>query len=142
MKIPQRADRRIGASVLARVLDPLSGLLVIAIEERGAGEGHLDRRVQVAVGAEVGPIDEGGELVAGLAVETAVRLRRDLDDDTRSGDRCVFLFGDLDVPVAVGFASLDAPHPCGDRVDLSFPSDPARTLVLRLDGPSRPSEDV
>ena len=85
MKIPQRADRRIGASVLARVLDPLSGLLVIAIEERGAGEGHLDRRVQVAVGAEVGPIDEGGELVAGLAVETAVRLRRDLDDDTRSG---------------------------------------------------------
>ncbi len=60
---------------------------MIAIEERGAGEGHLDRRVQVAVGAEVGGIDEGGELVARLAVETAVRLRRDLDDDAgrRSG---------------------------------------------------------
>src|SRR6059036_2154184 len=65
MELPQRADRRIAASVLARALDPLSRLLVIAIEERGAGEGHLDRRVQVAVGAEVGPIDEGGELVAG-----------------------------------------------------------------------------
>ena len=79
--------------MLARALDPLSRLLVIAIEERGAREGHLDRRVQVAVVAEVGGIDEGGELVARLAVGAAVCGRGDFDDD--AGCR------DLDVSVAV-----------------------------------------
>src|SRR6266566_1755296 len=101
MKLPQRADRRIAASVLARALDPLSRLLVIAIEERGTGEGHLDRRVQVAVGAEVGGIDEGGELVARLAVAAAVWGCGDLDDDAGCRDGRGFFFGDLDVPVAV-----------------------------------------
>src|SRR5438034_5376965 len=60
-------------------------------------------------------IDQGRELVPRLAVGIAVCRRGDLDDDAGRRDGRVLLFCDLDVPVAVQFVELDAPHERSDR---------------------------
>src|SRR5436309_6059630 len=105
-------------------------LLVIAIEEGSSSKRHLDRGVQVTVCRQMCGIDQGRELITRLTVDGAVRRRGDLDDDAGRRDGGVLLFRDLDVPVAVGFVELDAPHVRSDRVDILFSPDAMRTLVL------------
>src|SRR6202165_5766616 len=85
-------------------------------------------------------IDRGRELNPRLTVDVAVCRRGDLDDDAGRGDGRVLLFGDLDVPVAIGFVELDAPHVRSDREDTPLFSDPTRTLVFRGDCPRRPGQ--
>src|SRR5437016_11356688 len=83
------------------------------IEEGGTGEPYPHRRMEIAAGTELRSVHESSERRTGPAVDHAVALRRELDDDA-GADRSGSGFGQFDVPVAVGLVELQAPDPAHD----------------------------
>src|SRR2546422_492838 len=121
VQFPQRAHGGIAAAVLARFWgSPVHTLLlVVAIEEGRADEGHLDGRIDVARLAKPRRVYESRELAARLPVDGSLIWRGNLHDDTgRLHRRVVFVFGEFDVPIEVRLVLLDPAHPGGHRIDV------------------------
>src|SRR3989442_567287 len=116
MNLPQRAEGGVAAPVVEGVRSPTAGrlLLMVPVVEGGAGELDPNRWIDVAAGAELGRVHEGGERAPSPAVNHAVRLRRNLGDDAGRHRRGGGL-GQLDVPVTVALVEPQAPHPAGDH---------------------------
>src|SRR3989441_12256525 len=81
MQLPQSAQRRVAAAVLADARRPIGRLLMETVEEGGTGELYPHRRIEIAAGTESRGVHEGRERRTSLAVHHAVALGRDLDDE-------------------------------------------------------------
>src|SRR5256886_14937293 len=118
MQLPQRAQRRVATSVLAGLL------LMETVEEGGTGELYPHRRMEIAGRTKLRGVHEGSERRTGPAVDHAVALRRDLDDDA-GADRSGSGFGQFDGAVAVGLVGVPAPDPADGGGHAGLPA-PAR----------------
>src|SRR2546425_11490027 len=108
------------------------------IEEGGTGELYPHRRMEIAAGTELRGVHESSERRTGPAVDHAVALRRDLDDDA-GGDGGGLGLGQLDVPVAVRLVEPQAPDPADDREHAVLAPHPCRAPGLIRDAQRRPS---
>src|SRR5947209_10001685 len=137
MKLPQRSRRRVAAAVLARVT-----LLMETVEEGGTGDLDPHRRNEIAAGTQLRGVHEGSERGAGLAVDHAVALRRNLGDDA-GVDRRGSGIGQLDVPIAVGLVQPQAPDPADEHEYAVLAPDPEGAPVLAREAQGRPtSQDL
>src|SRR6266540_4865387 len=107
------------------------------VEEGGTGELHPHRRIEIAAGTELGGVYEGSERRTGQAVDHAVALRRDLDDDARA-DRGGTGFGQFDVPVAVGLVEPQTSNPADDGEHAALAAHPRGAPVLAREAQGRP----
>src|SRR2546422_5807491 len=139
MNLPQRAEGGVAAPVVEGVRSPTAGrlLLMVAVVEGGAGELDPNRWIDVAAGAELGRVHEGGERAPSPAVDHAVGLRRNLGDDAgRHRRRCGL--GQLDVPVTVALVEPQAPHPARYHEYAVLAPRARRTWVFAREAPGNP----
>src|SRR3989449_1342758 len=139
MQLPQRAQRRVAPPVLAGLRRRIGRrlLLMEPVEEGGTGEQYPHRRMEIAAGTELCRVYERSERRTGQAVDHAVALRRDLDDDARA-DRRGTGFGQFDVPVAVGLVEPQAPNPADDGEHAVLAAHPRGAPVLAREAQGRP----
>src|SRR2546422_3345275 len=139
MNLPQRAEGGVAAPVVEGVRSPTAGrlLLMVPVVEGGAGELDPNRWIDVAAGAELGRVHEGGERAPSPAVNPAVRLRRNLGDDAGRHRRGCSL-GQLDVPVTVALVQPHAPHPARHHEYAVLAPRARCTCVFARDARGRP----
>src|SRR3989442_15755125 len=125
MDLPQRAAGGVAAAMLEGVRSTTAGRLLpmVAVVEGGAGELDPNRWIDVAAGAELGRVHEGGERAPSPAVDHAVGLRRNLGDDAGRHRRGCGP-GQLDVPVTAALMEPHASHPPGDHEYAVLPPPP------------------
>src|SRR3989454_8542148 len=139
MDLPQRAKGGVAAPVLEGVRSTATGrlLLMVSVVEGGARELDPNRWIDVAAGAELGRVHEGGERAPSPEVDPAVGLRRNFGDDAGRHRRGCGL-GQLDVPVTVALVEVHASHPAGDHEYAVLAPGSRGTCVFAREAPGRP----
>src|SRR3989442_16027929 len=107
MQLPQSAQRRVAAAVLADARRPIGRLLMETVEEGGTGELYPHRRIEIAAGTESRGVHEGRERRTGLALHHPVALGRNLGDEAGNDGRGRGL-GEVEVPNTVALVAAQA----------------------------------
>src|SRR6266581_1970720 len=122
MDLPQRPRRRVAAAVLpVEPFQPTPAASVLAVVERGSDDLHSHGVSEVKVLDRLLAPKQGVEIGAGLLVAGAQPCRRNLRYDA-GVPGTIEPISELDVPVAIIFDLLDAPHPALDAVERKLAS--------------------
>src|SRR6267378_853828 len=119
-------------------ITPRSATPMLPVEERRPADARPNRPGEYTALVDPPMADQRVERRPRPGVSWAVLRRRNLHHDTGIG-ATVGLFGELDVPVAVGFDLVDPPYPGGEGVHRTLPLRAGSAGVPRPEVGRRPS---